>query len=366
MSMHLFLVIAGSISLSIPSHATLDTTLTKEVLAPGVYLFRAPRDLDWWAATNSVVIVNDQDVTVFDSHSRPKTARMVIAEIRKLTDKPVRWLINSHWHLDHWTGNAEYVKAYPGVQIIATTRMRDYMRFVTPHYFATAAGGGVAGAEARLDSAIRTGKLRDGSPLTAERRHAIESNIQATKDFAAEMEATPRVLPTVVYRDTMIFWSGDREFRLFSMQGDAPATTVLYLPAERVVVTGDVVIAPDDGDGPPPWSLAAYAALPTRLSDLRALQALDVNVIVPGHGPAFHDKTYLSNTVDLYAGVLSQVHAAIDHGAVHFSDIRKAVNVDAIGKRFTRDGSLPGYFSDWVDEVTRKACQEAFDTHVIE
>ncbi|MGZ7041777.1 MAG: MBL fold metallo-hydrolase, partial [Thermoanaerobaculia bacterium] len=88
------------------------TGVTKEMLANDIYLFRASSDLDMWTATNVVAVVNDSDVTVFDSNTRPVTARMVIAEIRKITDKPVRTLINSHWHMDHWSGNAEYVKAF--------------------------------------------------------------------------------------------------------------------------------------------------------------------------------------------------------------------------------------------------------------
>src|SRR4029078_3000378 len=112
-----------------------DTSLTKEVLGDGIYLFRAPSALDLWTATNVVVIVTDQDVTVFhrntrggtrvtvfDSNTRGRTARMVIAEIRKITPKPVRTLINSHWHQDHWSGNDEYVKEFPGIQIGATMK----------------------------------------------------------------------------------------------------------------------------------------------------------------------------------------------------------------------------------------------------
>ena len=45
---------------------------------------------------------------------------MVIAEIRKLTDKPVRTLINSHWHMDHWSGNDEYAEGIPGLRSSAT------------------------------------------------------------------------------------------------------------------------------------------------------------------------------------------------------------------------------------------------------
>ena len=55
--------------------------LIKEDLGGGVYVFRAPSDLEYWTSTNSVVIVNDDDVTVFDSCTRALTARAVIAEI---------------------------------------------------------------------------------------------------------------------------------------------------------------------------------------------------------------------------------------------------------------------------------------------
>ena len=101
--------------------------LIKEVLADGVYLFRAPEALDRWTATNVVVVVNQDDVTVFDSFTLPATARLAIAEIRALTSKPVRTLINSHWHMDHWSGNDEFRKAFPGIQIIATAETRGYM-----------------------------------------------------------------------------------------------------------------------------------------------------------------------------------------------------------------------------------------------
>src|SRR6476660_579799 len=135
-----------------------DTSLTKEILGDGIYLFRAPSALDLWTATNVVVIVNDEDVTVFDSNTRARTARMVIAEIRKITPKPVRTLINSHWHQDHWSGNDEYVKAFPGLQIVATTETRDYMKRMGSKFFADGLNTEVVRSRAALDTAIKTGK----------------------------------------------------------------------------------------------------------------------------------------------------------------------------------------------------------------
>src|SRR5688500_18374931 len=131
-----------------------DTTLIKETLADGGYLFRAPSALDVWTATNVVVIVNDQDVTVFDSNTRPKTARMVIAEIRKITPKLVRTLINSHWHQDHWSGNDEYVKAYPGLQIIATTETRGYMKRMGSKFFEDGLNAPVGAASSTLETVV--------------------------------------------------------------------------------------------------------------------------------------------------------------------------------------------------------------------
>ena len=76
---------------------------------------------------NSVVIVNANDVLVFDTFTRPSTARTVLAEIRKLTDKPVRYVVNSHHHPDHWSGNEVYAQAFPGLEIIASEETRQFM-----------------------------------------------------------------------------------------------------------------------------------------------------------------------------------------------------------------------------------------------
>ena len=258
--------------------------LIKEDLGDGIFVFRAPSDLEYWTATNSVVIVNDDDVTVFDSPTRAVTARAVIAEIRKLTSKPVRVLINSHWHQDHWSGNDEYVKAFPGLRIIATEQTRAYMSRMGPRFFVNEAEGfGLAQSRKDLATAIATGKLADGSPLTPEIRARKEAAIAQADQFEAEIEALPRVLPNVVYRDEMIFWSGRREFRLMSLTGDATASTVLYLPASKVLATGDVLVSPEDGNGPPPWTTNSYAVTPW-LESLRRMEALDVKVDRSGPG----------------------------------------------------------------------------------
>ena len=338
-----------------------DTSLTKEQLGDGIYLFRAPSALDLWTATNVVVIVNDQDVTVFDSNTRPRTARMVIAEIRKITSKPVRTLINSHWHQDHWSGNDEYVKAFPGLQIVATTETRDYMKRMGSKFFADGLNASVLSSRAALDTAIKTGKQRDGSPLTADARRLSEKDIAETAAFAAEVAAIPRVLPTIAYNDSLVLWSGRREFRLVSVTGDAAGSTVLYLPAEKILVMGDALVTQEEGNGPPPWTTTSYAISPW-LSSLRGLERLDANIVVPGQGPAFHDKAYLKLTGDLFESIIAQVHAALERGIISLAEVQNVVNVDAIGRQYAPNVTQPDpRFRTLVSALVRKVHQEALN-----
>jgi cyclase len=334
--------------------------LIKEKLAEGIYVIRAPAELDYWTSTNSVVVVNDEDVVVFDSCTRAVTARAVIAEIRKLTPKPVRFLINSHWHQDHWSGNAEYVKAFPGLRIVASAETRAYMTHMGGKFFIGGYSDYLAKSRADLDQAIATGKLADGTPLTAEIRARKERTLARGTQFVAEVEALPRVLPDVTYQDAMTFWSGPREFRLMSVTGDATASTALYLPGDKVLVTGDVLVSPEDGNGPPPWTTNSYSVTPW-LKDLRRLEALEAAVIVPGQGPVLHDKTYLRRTIQLFAAVIDQVQAALGRGVARLKEVQAAVHVDDIGRAYAPDGKLSEDFPEWLADFSKKAMQEALD-----
>src|SRR5713101_8848957 len=60
-------------------------------------------------ASNGAFIVNKDDVVVVDTHYRPSWARDLIAEIKKVTDKPVRYVVDTHWHNDHVQGNQAYI-----------------------------------------------------------------------------------------------------------------------------------------------------------------------------------------------------------------------------------------------------------------
>src|SRR5437899_11280933 len=78
--------------------------------------------------SNGAFIVNKDDVVVVDTHLRPSWARDLIAEIRKVTDKPVRYVGNTHWHGDHVQGNQVYISVFgKNVEYLAQHNTREDM-----------------------------------------------------------------------------------------------------------------------------------------------------------------------------------------------------------------------------------------------
>jgi cyclase len=76
--------------------------------------------------SNAVVIVLDDGVLVVDAHSKPSAARGLIAQIRSVTNKPVTYVVDSHFHWDHAQGNAAYPAAWPqGLDIVASQATRE-------------------------------------------------------------------------------------------------------------------------------------------------------------------------------------------------------------------------------------------------
>jgi len=137
-------VAAGS-AFVVASAAHADTVNTRErqvrELAPGVYTIRHADPTDDFPDGNTTVVIGEREVLVVDTCYLPSSADADIAQIRRWTDKPVRWVLNTHWHYDHVDGNHRYRLAWPGAEVTAheeTRRMIDsransyVRRFVAP------------------------------------------------------------------------------------------------------------------------------------------------------------------------------------------------------------------------------------------
>src|SRR5262249_31822040 len=108
-------------------HASGRLAPARTEVARGVYLFATKPYGDVGLDGNSIAIVGRDGVLVFDSNGTPAASAAVLAEIRTLSQAPVRYVVNSHWHWDHWYGTETYTQAFPDVRVVAHEKTRQLM-----------------------------------------------------------------------------------------------------------------------------------------------------------------------------------------------------------------------------------------------
>lgn len=342
------LAIAAAASIAAQA-APAPVEISRTELAPGVHQFTVAAD-GYVERLNSVAIINDADVLVFDTTTRPSTARNILEEIRRLTDKPVRFVVNSHWHPDHWSGNEVFANANPDVEIIATEKEREFMLNLAAMW------------PVNLPKALAAQEKTVAERLAGDKdspavKDQIRFELQQVRDLVAEQSKVKRTYPDVTYTDRLTMRRGNREIQLISVTGDAAGTTVLWLPKERILITGDAVSYPLPYYTPP---LSEHAA------SLRQLVALNPAIIVPGHGPAFRDTDYMLLEAELFEEVLRQTRAALQGGAVTIENVQAKLNFDSFRDRFVKyDPGVAEQFTPWVTRMARRAYIELRDSKEI-
>jgi cyclase len=299
---------------------------------------------------NTTIIVNDRDVVVVDAAGTPAAARRVIAAVRRLTTKPVRYLVNTHWHDDHTMGNQAWVDAYPGLEIIGHP---DTQRDMTAK--------AVANREQYVKSLpeildfiaqqIAAGNGLDGTPLAPGERESLAADTRLAREYLAQAPSFRVIPPTLLVRRRFSLVRGDRtiDIRHFGW-GNTPGDLIVYLPNEQVVVTGDLVVYPT------PYVFDSHIA--SWQASLDSLRALGATTLVPGHGPVLRDFVY----VDLVAGALRAVEEQIRAAKAKGLDLdaaRKTLDVAELGDRFTGDSKVRRL--SWENYFVGPAAQRAFE-----
>lgn len=355
MKMTLILIACAAIPAAARAQQASAVEIAKTQLAPGIYQFTVASD-GYVEQLNCVAIINDADVIVFDTTTRPSTARTILQEIRKITTKPVRYVVNSHWHPDHWSGNEVFADANPDLEIIATEKERDLM-LNTAAMWPRNLPKALDGQEKSVAAQFASGRRPDGTPLTPQLRKQITLELQQIRDLVAEQLKVRRTFPTLTYTDRLTLRHGGRELQFMSVTGDAGGTTILYLPKEKILITGDTISYPLPYFTPP---LSEHA------KSIRQLLALDATTIVPGHGPAFHDKSFMILEADLFDEVLRQTEAALRGNAVTIDEVQARVDLSRFRDRFAKgDPDLAKQFDGYAAAMERKAYIELRDTKEI-
>jgi len=260
-------------------------------VADGIFVFLTAPDSDVGLDGNSVVVLSSDGVLVFDSNGTPAAATAVLGEIRKLTDQPVRYLVNSHWHWDHWYGAEVYRNAFPGIQIISHVKTREME-------LGPAIAFNRPGIDAQLPGHIRDveSRLATAAPGSPERAR-LQRHLDEDRFFLDQKRGVHHTVANLTFFDSLMIHMGEREIRVLHYdRAVTPGDAFLYLPKEKIVVTGDLLVNPIS------FALSSYPS--GWLTTMERIDGLDASIFIPGHGEPLHDKALLETHIAIFRELL--------------------------------------------------------------
>lgn len=243
--------------------------VTFDRLSEHAYAYTAEGD------PNTGIVIGDDAVLVADAQATPVMAQDVLRHIRTVSDKPVRYVVLTHYHAVRVLGASGYAPQ----DIIAS---------------------------------------QDTYDLIVERgAQDMQSEIERFPRLFRAVESVPGLTwPTLTFRGEMTVWLGKLEVRLMQVgRGHTKGDTIVWLPQERVLFSGDLVEY-----GATPYAGDAYFRDWPRTLD--ALAALGAEKLVPGRGAALTDRKQIAEGLASTRAFVSELYAAVAAGASDGKDLR--------------------------------------------
>jgi glyoxylase-like metal-dependent hydrolase (beta-lactamase superfamily II) len=280
-----------------------------------------------------VIFVNSADVLVVDSHSKPSAASGLIAQIGKqVTTKPVRYLVDTHFHWDHAQGNAGYRDAFgKDLKIISSAKTKELeaeflqarlRQSLDPH-------GKPFSSQPHIPVLLDAARQQLSAANYEQQKAAIAERIRQLEAFQKEMQDFQPVFPTVTFGKTYVIKDKAHDLHVeFHGRAHTAGDVVVYCPQKRVVATGDMVLGslPFMGDCyPEEWS-----------TTIDSVAKLDFDRVCGGHGTVGQGKQRMTSQRNYIAELTERVHKGKEAGMA-LAEIQKGVPVASI-KAFAADG----------------------------
>jgi cyclase len=256
-----------------------DKLFDLEKAAEGVYFAKArPQAM---INCNGAVFVRSKDVVVVDAHSKPSAAAALVAQIRReLTDKPVRYVINTHFHWDHTQGDRAYRHTGGKVDFIATNATKQLMSELA-----------IARMKASLEEVpqqIDKMQQRASRSSSAAEKAFCADQVRQMQSYQAELKDYPLELPTITFDDSYLLRDPAFDLHLeFHGHAHTAGDVFVFCPQQRAVATGDASHGwlPNLGDGFP-------HAWPATIDNV---MRADFKYVLGGHGPMQSDRVVMTN-----------------------------------------------------------------------
>jgi glyoxylase-like metal-dependent hydrolase (beta-lactamase superfamily II) len=261
-----------------------------EKIADGVY-YASSNGGPMATGGNHPIIVGDHDVFLVDAGATPAAGRALLEDLKLITDKPVRWVVNTHFHWDHTNANSIFG---PEVQIIGHEYVRHAIAdldIIHHEPFLTAMNN--------MPGQVDTLKKQVADEKDPAKRATLEKALAAKQADWEEFKMLKPTPPTMTYNSKMTLYQGQREIQLlFLGRGHTQGDTFVYLPKERILCTGDMM-----------ESQPAYmgdALFDEWLKTLDAVKEMNFDTVLPGHGVPFHEKSLITAYQSLLRDFMSQ------------------------------------------------------------
>ena len=264
-----------------------------EELADGVYFAVEAGGIT--LASNALVVVNEDNVLLVDSHITADAGRALVQSVKSITEKPIAYVVNTHWHFDHAHGNQVFGDE---VAIIGHEYTRERMLDdpLAGHTYQTI---GSPTAQSQILAAVE-GQIASASGDQLDALNAQKAMLE--RHIEALAEVVPKA-PDVTFTDRFSVREGAREIQILHFgRGHTGGDAVVYLPEERIAFTGDLLYpgAPYLGD-----------AFADEFPDtLEGVKALDLKVIAGGHGDLMWDKSGIDRSQAYLRAYWAQVKAS--------------------------------------------------------
>jgi len=249
-----------------------------EAVANGVYYATSTGSMV--TGSNNVAIVGDRDVLVVDTGTSPAAARAFIDDLKLVTTKPIRYVVNTHFHYDHTDGNQVYAGK---ADIIAHEYVKLAMQSLDVLHREPFKTSQLTNVPNRIDAL----RKQIAAEADAPRKATLERQLAVAQQGWEELKEIMPTPPNVTYSKKKVVNLGGREVQLlFLGRGHTNGDTVIYLPKEKIVCTGDLM-----------ESQIAYmgdAQFDEWVTTLEALKKLDFETDLPGHGAPFRGKDLIT------------------------------------------------------------------------
>lgn len=238
-------------------------------------------------AANAGIVVGSDGILVVDTLVSAKEARRFLSDIRKVSSKPIKYVVDTHYHLDHAFGNGAFAKA--GALIVAHAADRDNLE-------------------------------KEGEPT-----------LKQAKEFGfteEDMRGTEIALPVLTFTDRMSIYLGNERVELIYIgPSHTKGSVLVYLPRSKILFTGDILFTdfhPYMGEG----DLAGW------FRNLDYILSLDVKTIIPGHGPVSgkKDVEQMREYLAVFDGKARELAATSRDADAISAELRKALPVRSRGE----------------------------------